>query len=134
MAMTVFDRLRQLDLRPKGYAIFGSGPLIIRGIVPFTNDLDVICHQDVWDLVSSMGAVEYLPAYDVTVATILDGAVTFGTKWEIGEFDVDELIESAEVIDALPFVRLEYVIRYKMIRSSEKDLLHLDALQASRYR
>ena len=60
-------------------------------------------------------------------------AVTFGTKWGIGNFDVEELIDTAEIIDALPFVRLEHVIRYKQIRSSAKDLLHLDALKVSGY-
>jgi len=52
-------------------------------------------------------------------------------KWGIGDFDVDELIDTAEMIDSLPFVRLEHVISYKKIRSSGKDLLHLSALEAS---
>lgn len=78
---TFFDTLRNLNLPPKGYAIFGSGP-----------------------------------------------------KWGIGDFNVDELIETAELIDELPFVRLEHVIRYKEIRAGSKDLRHLEALQASSYR
>jgi hypothetical protein len=57
-----------------------------------------------------------------------DGALTFGTKWGIGNFDVDELIATAEVLEGLPFVRLEHVIGYKKIRSSEKDIQHLEAL------
>lgn len=133
MGTPVFDKLRQLNLRPNGYAIFGSGPLVIRGIIPYANDLDVLCHQDVWELISSIGTTEFLPAYDVTVAKLFGGAVTFGTRWGIGDFDVGELIETAEVIDALPFVRLEHVICYKKIRSSEKDLRHLGALKASGY-
>ena len=62
-----------------------------------------------------------------------DGAVTFGKKWGIGKFDVDELIDTAEIIDGLPFVRLEHVICYKKIRASAKDLLHLDKLRAAGY-
>ncbi len=133
MDTTLFDRLKQLNLPPQEFAIFGSGPLAIRGLIPLANDLDILCRQDVWETVSSVGTIEYLPTYEVTVATMFNGAVTFGTKWGIGDFDVEELIDTAEIIDALPFVRLEHVIRYKQIRSSAKDLLHLDALKVSGY-
>ncbi len=131
MDIPLFEQLRQLSLPLRGYAVFGSGPLAIRGIIPLTNDLDIICRDEVWNLVSRIGKVEYLPEYGVNVVTMANGALTFGTKWGIGNFDIDELIDTAEIIDALPFVKIEHVIHYKKIRSSEKDLLHLDALATS---
>jgi hypothetical protein len=105
--------------------------LAIRGIIPLANDVDVICREEVWNIVSQIGTVEYLPEYDVSIVSMADGALTFGTKWGIGNFDVDELIATAEIINGLPFVSLEHVICYKKIRSSEKDLLHLGALESS---
>jgi hypothetical protein len=131
MDTTLFDQLRQLRLPSDGYAIFGSGPLAIRNIIPTCNDLDILCKQNVWDIVSRDGVTELLPEYDVTVTSFFDGNITFGTKWGIGDFDVIELIETAEIIDSLPFVRLEHVVRYKTIRSSAKDLQHLNSLQES---
>lgn len=131
MDATLFDQLRQLELPPKGYAIFGSGPLAIRDIIPACNDLDILCRQEVWDIVSKKGMTKFLSGYGVTVASFFDGAITFGTEWGIGDFNVGELIETAEIIDSLPFVRLEHVVRYKTIRSSTKDLQHLSALEAS---
>jgi hypothetical protein len=130
MAAGLFDRLRQLELPPDGYAIFGSGPLAIRKIIPSCNDLDVLCKPLVWSLVLEIGNSEYLPKYDVTVVNLPDYDITFGTSWGIGKFDIDALIDGAETIDSLPFVRLEHVIAYKMIRSSAKDLVHLDALRS----
>lgn len=130
----LFHTLRQLELPTSGYAIFGSGPLAIRGIIPACTDLDVLCQQNVWEIVSRKGTMQFLPAYGVTVASLADGAITFGTQWGIGDFDVDELIESAEIIEGLPFVRLEHVVRYKSIRASAKDLRHLMALAASGFR
>ena len=134
MDIPLFDRLRQLNLPPRGYAVFGSGPLAIRGIIPLAHDLDVICREEVWNIVSQIGRVDYLSDYDVSVVTMADGALTFGRQWGIGNFDIDELIATAEIIAALPFVRLEHVICYKKIRPSEKDLLHLDALENLRDR
>ncbi|MGI9205299.1 MAG: hypothetical protein ACR2Q3_14885 [Woeseiaceae bacterium] len=129
MDITLFDQLRQLNLPSRGYAIFGSGPLAVRGIVPLTNDVDVICTDEVWGIVNQIGRMEYLPEYDLNIVTMANGALTFGTIWGIGNFDVDELIATAEIVDGLPFVRLEHVIGYKTIRASEKDLQHLKALE-----
>ena len=133
MSTALFDQLRRLDLPQDGYAIFGSGPLAIRGIIPSSNDLDIICRKEVWERLSQIGRIEFLPEYNVTVVTLSDGSVTFGLEWKIGNFNVDQLIDTAEIIDALPFVRMEHVICYKKIRASEKDLAHLDALKASGY-
>ncbi|MGI9233946.1 MAG: hypothetical protein ACR2RD_09985 [Woeseiaceae bacterium] len=131
MGATPFDQLRQLRLPADRYAIFGSAPLAIRGIIPACNDLDILCKQDVWDIVSRDGVTEFLPEYHVTIASFFDGAITFGREWGIGDFNVAELIETAEMIDSLPFVQLEHVVRYKKIRSSDKDIEHLNALRRS---
>jgi len=131
MGHTLFDQLRQLELPTNDYAVFGSGPLAIRGIIPSCNDLDILCRRDVWKTVSEFGVTKALPDYDVTIASLADGAITFGTKWGIGDFDVDELIDTAEIIESLPFVRLRHVVSYKTIRSSPKDMRHLEALAAA---
>ena len=131
MSAALFDRLRRLKLPPDGYAIFGSGPLAIRKIIPSCNDLDVLCKPLAWSLVLEMGNSEYLPEYDVTVVNLPDCDITFGTSWGIGDFDIGALIDGAETIESLPFVRLEHVIAYKTIRSSAKDLAHLAALRSS---
>ena len=130
--MTLFDRVKSLQLPSADYAIFGSGPLIVREIIPVSNDLDIICRGSAWKTVQEIGDPEYLSEFDVTVVTMCDGRLTFGTEWGIGNFDVDALIDSAEVIDGLPFVRLEHVAIYKEIINRPKDLQHLEALQAYR--
>ncbi len=113
------------------YAIFGSGPLAIRGIISACNDLDVLCNDDAWEIVSRIGRTEFLPEYGVSIVALADTDITFGTSWGIGDFDINQLIDSAEMIDGLPFVLLEHVIRYKNIRSSTKDRRHLDALRSA---
>lgn len=128
--MSLFDRVKSLNLPASDFAIFGSGPLIVRGIIPASNDLDIICRGQAWERVKAIGELEYLSKYDVTVVTMYGGCLTFGTKWAIGEFDIDELIDGAEEIDGLPFVRLEHVKNYKEISKRPKDLRHIEALKA----
>lgn len=129
--MSLFDRVKSLNLPAGDYAIFGSGPLIVRGIIQATNDLDIVCRGKAWKTVLETGEHEYLSEYDVAVVTMFDGRLTFGSQWAIGEFDIDELIDNAEEIDGLPFVRKEHVASYKKISTRPKDRDHLEAL--SRY-
>lgn len=125
-----FDSLRRLSLPPGEFAVFGSGPLAVRGVIDRIGDLDVLCRAKAWETVRGIGRIEYLPEYDVEVVHMDDGQLSFGNKWGIGEFDIDELIDTAEMIEDLPFVRLEYVVAYKRLRDSEKDRSHLEALKA----
>lgn len=119
-----------MNLPAGDFAIFGSGPLIVRGIIPASNDLDVICRGQAWEQAKMSGELKYLSEYDLSIVTMLDGQLTFGEQWGIGEVDINELIDSAEEIEGLPFVRLEHVSNYKKIGQRAKDIEHLKALDA----
>jgi hypothetical protein len=60
---------------------------------------------------------------------LLEGRITFGITWKYGSFDLDELLDTAEIIDGLPFVRLEHVIAYKQAADRPKDREHLAGLR-----
>ena len=129
----LFDSLRQLAL-PKGeFAVFGSGPLAIRNIITEPNDLDVICRGRAWERIRALGGTGCEQEQGLSLITLYDGKLSFGTRWVIGDFDVDELIDNAEMIEGLPFVQLEHVVRYKLDRRSQRDLQHLAALRESGY-
>ena len=128
--LSLFRLLRDLELPARDFAVFGSGPLAIRGIIDAPNDLDVLCRGVAWERAKQLGPLIYLPDHDVSVVAIEDGALTFGTRWAIGAFDVDLLIDTAEMIDGLPFVAIEHVIAYKQIAGRPKDLEHLRLLDA----
>ena len=133
MSDDLFRFVRELQLPPGDFAIFGSGPLIVRNIIPFKNDLDIICRDEAWKLVQQTGQPQYLQDYDAHIVSMLDGAITFGTSWGIGQFDIDTLIDSADILEDLPFVRLQYVIEYKKIRGLPKDLSHVEAARTAGY-
>ena len=127
MVDDLFNYVIQLGLPQDDFAIFGSGPLIVRGVIPFANDLDIICRNDAWETVRTAGRPHFLPEYDTTVVSMENGAITFGTAWGIGQFDINTLIDTAEILGGLPFVKLQYVIEYKKIRGLPKDLSHIEA-------
>jgi len=123
----LFGLLRSLNLPVGDYAVFGSGPLLARGIIERAGDLDVICRGAAWEAAQRLG-----PAVDqhgVPVVSLFGGQVTLGVRWAVGEVDVGHLIDTAEVIDGLPFVRLEHVVTYKRIADRPKDREHLRLLE-----
>ncbi len=128
MSAELFDYVRRLQL-PYDYAIFGSAPLAVRGIIEASNDLDILCGPQSWAAATTLGEPVHLEKYGVDVVSILNDRITFGTRWGIGAFDANELIASADEIDSLRFVRLEYVEVYKTIRANDKDKDHLSALR-----
>ena len=128
---SLFDSLRSLGLPDGDYAVFGSGPLIVRGIIEATNDLDVISRGAAWEKACELGELVTLAEHNVDIVSFLDGAITIGTSWAYGDVDIDGLIDTANIIDGLPFARLEHVVEYKEIAGRPKDLEHLRLLKAS---
>ncbi|MDJ0925482.1 MAG: hypothetical protein QNJ77_13055 [Acidimicrobiia bacterium] len=127
-ANVAFDLLRSIGLPHGDYAVFGSGPLLIRGIIDDAPDLDVIARGAAWSCAAKQGQLVDLPEHGVSVASFYEGAVTVGNRWAIGDVSIDELIDSAEIINGLPFVSLEHVRAYKVIANRKKDRDHLESL------
>ncbi|MGI9528745.1 MAG: hypothetical protein ACR2NG_03465 [Acidimicrobiia bacterium] len=125
----LFAALRAIALKVGDYAVFGSGPLIVRGIIPLANDVDVVSRGLAWSQACALGTMVRLDDHDVEVVSFLDGRITVGRTWAYGAPNIDDLIDSAETIDDLPFVRLEHVVAYKEIAGRPKDLDHLEALR-----
>ena len=120
-----------LDLGfPQGdHALFGSGPLLVRGWIEDVGDLDVITRGAGWDHALRLGQLSRIQALGMDIVTIGE-RITVGTTWGIGDFSIDLLIDEAEMILGVPCVRLEYVIAYKRLADRPKDRVHLAAIDA----
>lgn len=116
--------LLHLELASGHWALFGSGPLLVRGWVQETGDLDVVARGPAWDQAVALGQRIHLDEFDIEVVQI-GRDITIGASWAIGGFDTDELIDTAEVIDGIPCVRLDHVLAYKQIAGRNKDAEHI---------
>ena len=88
----------------------------------------MICRGRAWEAALDLGPMVYNPDHDVSLVSLLEGEITLGISWGIGDVDIDALLDTAEMIDVLPFVRLEHVVAYKRIAGRSKDLEHLRLL------
>jgi len=93
---------------PKGdYAVFGSAPLVVVGMINDVNDLDVIIRPSKWPF--------------QTDGEYLTEDIEFFDNWP--NEDVDDLIDNHSFeYDGVLFIQPKKVIEYKKRMSREKDM------------
>ena len=127
----LISRLLELELPPDDFAVFGSGPLMARGWRE-SRDLDIVARGAAWEKAKNVG-VESFTA-DGAVKYVV-GPIEIFDSWAPGQWDVNELINSAEVIDGVRFASLENVIKWKRLMGRPKDLEDIKLIEErSRYK
>lgn len=121
-------KLLSLGLPSQDYAVFGSGPLFAHKIVKEIHDLDVIARGSAWEKASRMGEIRK-DLYTDNVIIFYDGLVTIFDGWSIGDWSVDELIDTSDIIAGIRFVQLEKVLIQKRKMNREKDVEHIRLLE-----
>ncbi len=122
------EELLALGLPEGEWALFGSAPLLLRGWIDSVNDLDVITRGAAWERVQEIGEAEEFE--NGRKMYRIGDDLTFGNYWYFGDFDIDELIDTAEPIAGVPCVLLEHIVTYKRIADRPRDREHLAAIEA----
>lgn len=125
----LFQKVKDLKLPLGKYALFGSAPMGIRGLKD-CHDVDIIVKEDLWNeyrirkdwevKITPNGSEYFLNG---------DGDVEIWKEWKPGKWDIRKLIDGAEIIDELPFVRLETVVEWKKLSGREKDLKDIETIE-----
>jgi hypothetical protein len=126
----LLEELKELNLPTDQFAVFGSGPMAIRGIRK-AGDLDLIVTQKLWDSLLAQG---YPVTREMWKTTDVEGRVRdyprelisvgnieIWRKWSFLSDSADELIKDAEIFDDIRFVKLEKVIEWKKAFNRQKD-------------
>lgn len=114
--MKYLEELLSLNLPTDDFAIFGSGPIVVRGIRE-NDDIDVIVRENIWQ--------KLIKEYSQNVKLnkeIAIGHLSFFRDWLPWFNDVDGLIDSADIINDIRYVKLEYVKQWKVACGRIKDL------------
>jgi len=122
-------QLRELNLDPRQFVIFGSAPLLVHGLRTDIRDLDVLARNSAWDEVVAKGK---RASGDVTrdeVREFHDGRIQFTQRWISGDFDTDDLINRATTVDGLRYAPLAEVLCYKEKLDRPKDQDDIAALR-----
>lgn len=109
----LLSELKKLDLPKDGFAVFGSGPLAVRGLRE-TDDLDLIARAGLWDQLAR--------THKPNGVEIRIGNISVYRDWKPWFDEPDVLIDTADLIDGIRYVNLGYAIQCKKARGREKDM------------
>ncbi len=126
MSWELFEKVKELGLPSGSYAIFGSGPMAVRGLRE-CRDIDLVVTEELFEEYKSASGWELKDAGGKEM--LAKDGIEMAADWGPGEWDVEQLIEDADIIENLPFVRLAEVLRWKKLLKREKDLKDIEIIE-----
>ena len=118
--MKFLDELERINLPKDKFAVFGSGPLGVRELREI-EDLDIVVKSDLWDELVK----EYTSENGKHIK--IDNIEIY-KDWKPW-FDIDKLVDDADIIDGYRYVKLKYVLEWKKKRGLEKDLRDIELIE-----
>ncbi|MFH1047952.1 MAG: hypothetical protein V1738_06660 [Patescibacteria group bacterium] len=123
----LLDQLKTIGLSPNDFAIFGSGPMCVRGLRD-AKDLDIIARGPALEIARTAGKESTALSGNVSFV-FFDGDIEMFDRWAPGQWDVDQLIDTADIIDGLRYVQLNQVLNWKRTLNRPKDQADIELLE-----
>ena len=126
----LLGKVKTLGFTLGTYAVFGSGPLVVHQIRE-VSDIDIIVKPDVyqklrqssdWEIKNWPSGGEYLSKNIFEIAAGWHYLSAY-------QPDIDKLINEAELIQGIPFIRLEEVVKWKKAFGREKDFQDIKLIE-----
>jgi len=121
--MNIFEEVKSLNFPLGGYLVLGSGPMAARGIRGY-KDIDILVTQKLYDKLVEQGwkAVE-INGVNEKFEVLKNGKFEIDKKINCGNYnpDIETLIKNAEIINGVPFLPLNELIKFKTALGREKD-------------
>jgi hypothetical protein len=122
-------RLISLELDRDHFVIFGSGPLLAHGLRRDIGDLDVVARGPAWKRALELGTPAVGPLNQAPMVHFWGGRIEVSGGWISPTWNVDELIDKADVIAGIRFARLTDVLAYKRFLCRPKDIADICAIE-----
>lgn len=119
----------KLNLPVDDWAVIGTGCMLAHDLLDIDKDIDLIARGEAWEQAKNDGETMIPESGIGELISCFGGKVEIFNQWAPGEWNVDYLIGSAEVIGGIRFVTLGNVLRWKRIKygltKKGKDLKHI---------
>lgn len=93
------------------------------------NDIDVVITDKIFNLYKNKPEWELKKIENWGIDCLSCGEIEMLNGWGPGEWDVQRVIDGAEIIDGLAFVKLEEVLRWKKMMNREKDKKDIEVIE-----
>jgi len=115
------DFIKKENIDHKDFAVFGSGPLAVRNIRE-SRDIDIILRPSIFENLKKKYKIN-------SRGYICQGNIEIFSDWNPWFSDVNLLIDSADIINNIKYVKLEYVIKWKKMFNREKDKRDIELIE-----
>jgi hypothetical protein len=130
LASPLMTQLLALRLPPDDYAIFGSGPMLAHDLKADVGDLDLVARGAAWAEAVKLCDPTPAPSGSGLMVELDGGSLQIFSAWTSADWDVDRLIDDAEVIGGIRFVPLPLVLAWKRQSGRPKDLADIELIEA----
>ena len=124
----IFEKVKELNLPFGKYVIVGSGTLDALGIRS-ANDIDIAVTKDLAEELNKDNTWRKEEQYDQTFLQKDIFTIIPKLNWEKYNITTEEAIKSALVINEIPFMSLEHILKFKKALNREKDQKDIKLLE-----
>lgn len=118
--MSIIEKVKMLNLPLGQYVVIGSGILDALGIRS-ANDIDLTVLPELHEQLRASGAWKEENRYG-KIFLIQEGVeINPDVSWDAYPTSTEVVIKTAHVIDGVPFMNLDELIRFKTALGREKD-------------
>jgi hypothetical protein len=113
--MDIIKEIKKLDFPADKYVIVGSGPMAVRGLKE-AHDIDIVVEPDLFEKCKADGWKEMPWTYEKIGQIYLKrDDIELYLDVNCGDFNptTEELIKRADVIEGIPFITLEDMLKFK---------------------
>src|SRR3989338_6822523 len=124
----IIAKVKALNLPINSYVIFGSAPLTVAGIRE-ARDIDLLVTKEVFDELKKNGWQELYKSDDDKPITHDDFEAHY--NWDFSPYNptLKHLLESASIVDGVPFASLDEVIKWKTASGCPKHLADIELIK-----
>lgn len=122
----LISRVNKLDLATQNFVLFGTAPMLRKGLINSISDIDILARGAAWEKAQQFAEIKIGSKGDKIISPSTDIDIFNG--W-MGK-PVEAIFKKAELIDGLLYANLEDVLSYKLELNRPKDQLHIKLIQA----
>lgn len=126
--MNIIQKIKELNFPLGQYVVVGSGTLDVLGIRP-ANDIDIAVTKELHQKLRETGEWDEYEKYNKVFLTKDVFEIIPKLEFELYPTTAEEAISSALIIDGIPFMNLDELIKFKLSQSREKDFKDIELIK-----
>lgn len=126
--MNIIQKIKELNLPLGQYVVVGSGTLDVLGIRP-AGDIDIAVTKELHQKLRETGEWKEYEKYNKIFLTKDVFEIIPKLEFELYPTTAEEAISSALIIDGIPFMNLDELIKFKLSQGREKDLRDIELVK-----